>query len=94
MVNGYRHSYALLKIKNRVLCWWDGLGINEDVSHIHFLSHECQTRSLYLLRWFGWQKSTQNALVLTVKSVFDINYKTQRSLIGILICAEVWVTVT
>lgn len=47
MVNGYRHSYALLKIKNRVLCWWDGLGINEDVSYIHFLSHYCQTRSLY-----------------------------------------------
>lgn len=67
----------------------------EDVSHIHFLSHECQTRSLYLLRWFGWQKSTQNALLLTVKSIFDINYnKIQRSLVGILICAEAGVKVT
>lgn len=27
MINSYRHSYALLKIKNRVLCWWDSLGI-------------------------------------------------------------------
>lgn len=27
MVNSYRHSYALLKIKNRVLSWWDSLGI-------------------------------------------------------------------
>lgn len=40
-------------------------------------------------------KEHPNALLLTVKSIFDINYnKTQRSLVGILICAEVWVMVT